>query len=143
MSGPTIERVWLKFPYVHEDFGGGVNLDEVQEAEFPIGARAVCVARIASGLGRGVAVADVEEHGDRTLVERLGQGFAGFDPAFLLGAMERAGLERVRRVKLPGPAGMSPELRNGARRGGTGKFEPLRPLFAVGVRDGETRRGRS
>lgn len=95
----------------------------------PVAALADC-ARVLRPGGR-VAVADVERHDDAALTQRLGGGFAGFEPDALLGLLRAAGFERVRRVEFPEI--LSPE-RPHARRGGAPLIQPLLPLCAVGAR---------
>jgi ArsR family transcriptional regulator len=107
----------------------------------PAAALARCVRAVRAG-GR-VVVADVEAHGDRTLVARLGRGFAGFAPETLLAHLRAAGLEGVRRVEAPasaraaGPEARAPRLR---------PIRRLTPLLAVGTvpaAASRTRRNRS
>lgn len=76
--------------------------------------------------GARVVVADVEAHGDRTLVARLGRGFAGLVPDALLAQMRDAGLERVRCVAPAAPPA------SGARVPRS-RLPRLQPLLAVGV----------
>jgi ArsR family transcriptional regulator len=98
-----------------------------------------CVAALRPG-GR-LAVADVVTHGDKTLVRRLGRGFAGFAPARLAELLQRAGLTGVRRVDLPAPADHDDEHNGASRRARTLDIRPLEPLFVVGVAP-RRRRGR-
>lgn len=79
--------------------------------------------------GGRVVVADVEPHGDAALVDRLGDGFRGFDAAELLATMTRAGLEGARRVvHEETPDDSRPRAPRGRSRGRTA----LTPLFCVG-----------
>lgn len=94
----------------------------------PAATLARCVRAVRAG-GR-VVVADVEAHGDRTLTERLGRGFAGFAPDALLALMRGAGLARVRRVAAPEP---SPSNPNRSGRGPRPRIPRLTPLLAVGT----------
>ncbi len=98
----------------------------------PAAALARCAAATRPG-GR-VVVADVERHGDRTLVERLGAGFSGFDEGELLDALRASGLTAVRRVRFPAaPHGVTTGCRTpDATRRARG-IPLLSPLFAVGV----------
>jgi ArsR family transcriptional regulator len=99
----------------------------------PVATLARCARAVCPG-GR-IVVADVARHGDVTLVERLGRGFAGFEPDDLLAAMRGAGLVSVRRVEAP-PASHA----NGAARTARSRAIPrLVPLLACGVVPGAGR----
>jgi len=84
-------------------------------------------ARAARPGGR-VVVTDVETHGDKALVDRLGAGFRGFDAALLVATMTRAGLEAARRVTFDAPPTDSerPPRKRGRER------IPMTPLLCVG-----------
>ena len=93
----------------------------------PVAALARCIRAVRPG-GR-VVVADVEAHGDATLVDRLGRGFAGFTPEELVSTMTAAGLESVRAVDAPHPS----HAGNGVRTARARTIPRLVPLLAVGV----------
>lgn len=84
-----------------------------------------------------VAVADVLEHGHGEVVEALGDGFRGFEPAVLRSRMKKAGLIDIRHVttEAPDPKG----LRNGAAGRRLPQLEPLR--LSGRVPEPEQRRG--
>lgn len=103
----------------------------------PAAALVRCVRAVAPG-GR-VVIADVLEHGDATLVGRLGRGFAGFAEDELTSMMSAAGLLDVRVV--PGVQhGAASHATNGARRARARDIPKLTPLLAAGTVPG-TRRG--
>jgi ArsR family transcriptional regulator len=79
--------------------------------------------------GGRIVVADVAAHGDATLVERLGRGFAGFAEDELAETMRDAGLDGVRVVAAPA----AHHETNGVRTPRTRTIPKLTPLLAVGV----------
>jgi SAM-dependent methyltransferase len=94
----------------------------------PAATLARCVRAVKPG-GR-IVVADVEAHGDATLVGRLGRGFVGFTEDELVALLAGAGLEGVRVVAAP-PAR---NHQNGAARTARARRIPqLTPLLAVGL----------
>src|SRR5262249_51889486 len=86
-----------------------------------------CVRAVKPG-GR-VVVADVVAHGDAQLVERLGRGFAGFEPQALASLLADAGLSPVRVVE---PPRASHETK-GARAPRPRVIPRLAPLIAGGI----------
>jgi DNA-binding transcriptional ArsR family regulator/precorrin-6B methylase 2 len=94
----------------------------------PAATLARCIRAVKPG-GR-IVVADVEAHGDATLVGRLGRGFVGFTEDELVALLAGAGLEGVRVVDAP-PAR---NHQNGAVRTARARRIPqLTPLLAVGL----------
>src|SRR5205814_199014 len=93
----------------------------------PAAALARCARAVKPG-GR-LVVADVVAHGDVRLVERLGRGFAGFEPTELTSLLVGAGLSPVRVVELP----HAPPETNGVRAPRTRVIPRLAPLVAVGI----------
>jgi ArsR family transcriptional regulator len=99
----------------------------------PVAALVRCARAVKPG-GR-VVVADVLAHGDTTLVERLGRGFAGFTRDDLVATMSAAGLESVRSIPAPAPS----HEHNGARTPRARSIPRLVPLLAVGIVSGAAR----
>ena len=93
----------------------------------PVAALVRCVRAVKPG-GR-VVVADVEKHGDATLVERLGRGFTGFTRDDLVATMTAAGLRSVRVVPALAPF---PEIHS-VRTARSRSIPRLVPLLAVGL----------
>jgi ubiquinone/menaquinone biosynthesis C-methylase UbiE len=102
----------------------------------PRAALARCVRAVRPG-GR-VVIADVKAHGDARLVDRLGRGFAGFEPDELKSLMQSAGLESVRLVDPPVPLPKPV----GERRARAAAVPRLAPLYAVGTVPGARRPAR-
>jgi ArsR family transcriptional regulator len=107
---------------------------------------AEAVARCVQALRPGgrLVICDVEGHGDATLVRHLGAGFAGFEPDRLEEMLRAAGLDGVRRVRLPADAdGNGNDTHpNGTRgtRTRAAKLPVLTPLLVVGTRPRRDRR---
>ena len=130
LANVDVRRGRIEALPVDDDWADAVLLSlSLGHTDDIVAALRACVRATRPG-GR-VAVADVERHNDATLTSRLGPGFAGFHPDALLNAMRAAGLEAVRRVDLPSTA---PLASVPGRRVPTPTIEPLRPLYAVGLR---------
>lgn len=99
-------------------------------AEAP--AQALAEARRVTRPGGTVAVADVEAHGHRDLVEALGPGFGGFQPAALARMLREAGLRDLRRI--PATTPNAPPLPRDAD-----EIPRLHPLRLVARRPEEAR----
>jgi ArsR family transcriptional regulator len=114
---------------VPDEWADGLVLSlSLRQTADPVAALKRCVRAVKPG-GR-VVVADVETHGDATLVERLGRGFAGFTRDELTSTMLAAGLDAVRFVD---PPAANPHEKNGARTARSRTIPRLIPLLAVGI----------
>jgi ubiquinone/menaquinone biosynthesis C-methylase UbiE len=114
---------------VPDGWADGIVLSlSLRQTADPAAALVRCARAVRPG-GR-VVVADVEAHGDATLVERLGRGFAGFARDELASTMRAAGLDEVRLVEVP-PSPFHES--DGARNARARTIPRLNPLLAVGV----------
>ncbi len=105
----------------------------LRQTSDPVATLVRCARAVKPG-GR-VVVADVLAHGDTTLVERLGRGFAGFTRVELVATMQSAGLGAVRIVETPSPS----HAQNGARTARARSIPRLVPLLALGIVSGAAR----
>ncbi len=106
---------------------------------------AAAIERAARALRPGgrLLICDVEAHGDDALVRRLGNGFAGFEPAALEELLRAAGLEDVRRVTLPSLAiNGHDDAGRPSRTPRAKQVTPLTPLHVTGTRPVGRRRTR-